>query len=46
MRERAALLGGALEISSAPKGGTSVYARLPVRAALGKDSAGLLDVVD
>jgi PAS domain S-box-containing protein len=32
MRERTALLGGALEIESRPGEGTTVYARVPVRA--------------
>jgi signal transduction histidine kinase len=30
MRERAALVGGTLEIESAPGAGTTVYARVPV----------------
>jgi signal transduction histidine kinase len=30
MRERARLVGGALEVESAPGGGTTVFARVPV----------------
>jgi signal transduction histidine kinase len=30
MRERAALVGGTLEIESAPGSGTTVYARVPL----------------
>jgi two-component system sensor histidine kinase DegS len=31
MRERAALVGGNLQIESKPKGGTTIFARMPVQ---------------
>ena len=37
MRERASLLGGKLEIYSAPESGTTVLAYLPIRANIGSD---------
>ena len=38
MRERAALVGGSLEIESAPGGGTTIYARVPVGSPEGGDA--------
>jgi len=34
MRERAALIGGSLEIESAPKNGTTIFAKVPAAWAL------------
>ena len=39
MRERAALIGGTLEIETAPGGGTTIFARVPVRFAAAEETA-------